>query len=375
MKHFKIIVPGVILMVSALLLNSIAQSAEKKVTDKEISAYLQNPMANPIDNPDLPNVLIIGDSISIGYTLPVRKLLEGKADVFRPEVNCEHSGFGARNIEKWIGNKKWDVIHFNFGIWDTHYMYHGKMVLEKDLPNINIKEVKFRHTTDEYINNLKKILASLKKTGAKLIWTTTTPFIYYDKPTKKLLLKNNEEAVKLMKNENVRIDDLYNFALPNLKKWLSNDGYHFTELGYEQLGKQVVSSITSALNSPIPVLKQDYQVIQRNSNSMGTCRVLPEEPWLQSGEIKVCIKDTSGKTISEQIINIDEKKYRKDETVLIQDIPVGGPYKIIISNPKENLEKIYSNILERWETTVFKLLKTGKHRYRKDSFSKLKLKP
>jgi len=33
------------------------------------------------DEPGLPRVLIIGDSISIGYTLDVRALLKGKANV------------------------------------------------------------------------------------------------------------------------------------------------------------------------------------------------------------------------------------------------------------------------------------------------------
>jgi acyl-CoA thioesterase-1 len=32
----------------------------------------------------LPNVLVLGDSISIGYTLFVRELLEGKANLYRP---------------------------------------------------------------------------------------------------------------------------------------------------------------------------------------------------------------------------------------------------------------------------------------------------
>ena len=50
---------------------------------------------------DLPNVLILGDSISIGYTLQVRELLKGKANVFRPvnptgtrPVNCSEPWWG-----------------------------------------------------------------------------------------------------------------------------------------------------------------------------------------------------------------------------------------------------------------------------------------
>ncbi len=342
MKYHKILIPGIIL--TALLLNSIAQGADKKATVNEIPAYLQNPMVNPIANPDLPNVLIIGDSISIGYTLPVRKSLDGKANVFRPEVNCEHSELGAKEIKKWIGNKKWDVIHFNFGIWDTHYMYNGKMVLEQDLPNIKIDDVVFRHTTEQYINNLKKILAALKKTGAKLIWTTTTPFIYYDKPTKKLLLKNNEKAVELMKNENIQIDDLYNLALPNFKKWLSKDGCHFTGFGYEQLAKQVASMIKSSLTScstNYPVLYSDYQVVQRDCDSNGTCRVLLDKSWKGNDEVKITVKRKDGKVVLKQIV----KPEKKNKYVLIQNIPVGGPYKIIISTPNKKPKKTYKNIL------------------------------
>ncbi len=44
----------------------------------------KNPAVRPIkDVPGLPRVLLIGDSISIGYTLQVRELLKGKANVHR----------------------------------------------------------------------------------------------------------------------------------------------------------------------------------------------------------------------------------------------------------------------------------------------------
>ena len=40
------------------------------------------------DVPGLPRVLLIGDSISMQYTFPVRELLEGKANLHRPAGNC-----------------------------------------------------------------------------------------------------------------------------------------------------------------------------------------------------------------------------------------------------------------------------------------------
>lgn len=93
---------------------AIAQMANKNelYTDAQYSSAF----TNPIDNPNLPNILLIGDSISIGYTIEVRKLLKQKADVFRIPTNGRHSAFGLNNIDKWLGNRKWDVIHFNWGL-------------------------------------------------------------------------------------------------------------------------------------------------------------------------------------------------------------------------------------------------------------------
>ena len=75
-----------------------------------------NPFDNPVDDPKLPRVLIMGDSISIGYTPRVRKLLDGKANIHRPKTNCRWSAFGNENVLHWIGDEKWDLIHFNFGL-------------------------------------------------------------------------------------------------------------------------------------------------------------------------------------------------------------------------------------------------------------------
>ncbi|MCA9070886.1 MAG: hypothetical protein KDA84_18280, partial [Planctomycetaceae bacterium] len=65
----------------------------------------------------LPRVLLIGDSISIGYTKPVIELLKGKAEVQRVKGNAGHTGMGLEKLPKWLDEKhgQWDVIHFNWG--------------------------------------------------------------------------------------------------------------------------------------------------------------------------------------------------------------------------------------------------------------------
>ena len=193
---------------------------------------------------ELPNVFIIGDSISIGYTEHVKELLKDIANVSRPQCNCADSGTGLKNLQIWLGTQKWDVIHFNFGIWDTHWMKNDQIVSN----HLSIdKDTHRRFTTEEHLENMSKIVAILKKTGATLIWGSTTPFVSYGEDTKLLLQKNNDTDKELMLKEGVTVNDLYNLALPNLKEWQSNDGCHFKPEGYDQLAQQVASTIADVL--------------------------------------------------------------------------------------------------------------------------------
>ena len=167
-----------------------------------------NPFDNPVDNPALPRVLIIGASISIGYTPRVRKLLKGKANVPRPQTNCRWSAYGNEKILDWIGNSKWDLIHFNFGLWDW---YGWKQ------PN--------KSTPESYAKNLEGVVEKLKSTGAKLVFAVSTPpcigpekkvqFIVSDKRAESF----NRSALAVMKKNNVIINDLYSLIGNNRKQY------------------------------------------------------------------------------------------------------------------------------------------------------------
>ncbi len=62
------------------------------------------------------NILIIGDSISIGYTPLVEKYFADKATISHNPGNAQHTGTGLDKIEEWIGSGKWDIIQFNWGL-------------------------------------------------------------------------------------------------------------------------------------------------------------------------------------------------------------------------------------------------------------------
>ncbi|MFC5457573.1 SGNH/GDSL hydrolase family protein [Prosthecobacter fluviatilis] len=194
-----------------------------------------NPSLAPIqDVAGLPRVLLIGDSISMGYTLPVRKLLEGKANVHRIPTNGGPTKNGVANIAKWLGTGKWDVIHFNWGIHDLKYMPDGKRQVEPVA----------------YEANLRSLVATLKKTGAKLIWATTTPIPEGElNPPRKFgqVKEYNEIAAKVMAENGIAIDDLNAWITPQLATMQKARDVHYTAAGSDYLAKQVAAEITKAL--------------------------------------------------------------------------------------------------------------------------------
>lgn len=56
------------------------------------------------DDPKLPRVLLMGDSVSIAYALEVRKLLAGVANVHRVPANCgsTKTALGSYGLVRWF---------------------------------------------------------------------------------------------------------------------------------------------------------------------------------------------------------------------------------------------------------------------------------
>lgn len=202
------------------------------VADAAVSG---NPAMKDIEDiPGLPRVLLIGDSISIGYTMPVREALKGKANVHRIPNNGQSTAIGLLKMDRWLGDKKWDVIHFNFGVHDAKYLTETETKVSKA----------------NYEKNLQEIVKRLKATGARLIFATTTPVPeVLDPPTRRFesIPERNEIAVKVMKENGVAVDDLYAVILPKQAELQRPKDVHFTSDGSALLGKAVAASIEAEL--------------------------------------------------------------------------------------------------------------------------------
>ena len=242
----------------ALLLPTTAFSADGSKTasshgngrpaEASLYGHLKDAFVDPVDSPNLPRVLLIGDSISIGYTVPVREYLGGKANVHRPPENCQHTGHGILRLKDWLGTDKWDVIHFNWGIWDTHYIDKETGDIRSDAESATSPDrVRIRYTPEQYRENLTKLVAVLKTTNARLIWASSTPVVSRKGDRFKDIAQYNKVAESVMKEQGVEIDDLYQYALPHVAQWQTPDQCHFNQLGNKNLGQKVGKAILDGL--------------------------------------------------------------------------------------------------------------------------------
>lgn len=202
----------------------------------------------------LPRVLILGDSISIGYMSSVKAMLKDEAFVTRPmrgnnrAENCSGTTNGVKNIDRWLKLEggDWDVIHFNFGLHD----------LKREDPKTHKASTNPNHPhqapPDVYEKQLREIVKKLKTTKAQLIFATTTPVPKGGvKPHRDVAdpEKYNAIAKTIMKENGVAVNDLYAFANPKLKEIQRPVNVHFTPEGSKQLAKEVVKHIRQSLKN------------------------------------------------------------------------------------------------------------------------------
>ena len=211
--------------------------------------------AQPASVPDplLPNVLLIGDSVSLDYTSHVRSLLRGKANILRPvdsktgqPINCGSTQEGLRGIEEWLALTRWDVIHFNWGLWDLCYRNpESKLYGNRD-------KIKGRISVPlaQYREHLETLVRRLEKTGARLIWANTTVipageagrFVGDE-------IQYNQAAAEIMFKHGIAIDDLYALTrgFPS-ELFVAPGDVHYSKKGSSILAAQVARAIQAALS-------------------------------------------------------------------------------------------------------------------------------
>ncbi|MEC8336847.1 MAG: ThuA domain-containing protein [Planctomycetota bacterium] len=195
--------------------------------------------------PTQPRVLLLGDSISMGYHPAVVAGLDGEAVVIRPEENCEGTTKGASQIENWLtlegGN--FDVVHFNFGLHDIKRV--GADGQGSDDPRDPSQA-----DPATYARQLRSIVEAIRASGATPIFATTTPV-----PAGKVrphrertdVDRYNQIARQIMAEHEIAVNDLNRFAASKLNAIQRPVNVHFTPEGSQTLGEQVTRSIRDVI--------------------------------------------------------------------------------------------------------------------------------
>lgn len=188
-------------------------------------------------------ILLIGDSIRMGYDKYVKASMKNVAEVFSPEENCKFTTYILRNLHVWTDDLKLydvDAVHWNAGLWDTLKIYDDG----------NLVPLEF------YAENIERICKRIQflfPTSIQ-IFATTTPVIEegfikkFEERTNADIQKYNEKACEILAKYNVRINDLYSFLENNHTPLHSDQTHFYTNEGTKIIGDKVTSVLCDSLN-------------------------------------------------------------------------------------------------------------------------------
>ena len=117
-------------------------------------------------------------------------------------------------------------------LWDV-FRYDGEHVLTP---------------LDRYLEDMKRVYARMKETGARIIFATTTPTTPYDVDRRQEdIVEYNREITRWLEEEGVEINDLYSFVKPHVFEYISDDHVHLNKYGVHEVGNRVVEVIKKHL--------------------------------------------------------------------------------------------------------------------------------
>ncbi|MBQ7299105.1 MAG: SGNH/GDSL hydrolase family protein [Clostridia bacterium] len=223
-------------------------------------------------------ILLIGDSIRMGYDHYVQESMANVAKVYFPKENCSHTTAILRMIHCWTDDLKLyeaDAVHFNAGLWDTVRIYGEDTLLRPET----------------YAYNLERIVKRIHFLfpNAKVIFATSTPVQeegYIDAFETRYnsdVEAFNQIACEVLPKHGVLINDLYHLMKGVPADYYSDQTHFYTAAATERLGKQVARTLCQALDI-------DESLLLTPDSAKYHCpmRGIPDkEAYVQQGHIYV----------------------------------------------------------------------------------------
>lgn len=210
-------------------------------------------------------IVLIGDSIRMGYDKYVRDALDGAAEVFYPNENCRFAEYVLRYAHDWKNSGKWgddvDLVHWNAGLWDVLELFGDEPLSTRDF---------YKYTIPRIDKRLRMLFPK-----AKMVFATSTPVnekiaspdFYRHNTT---IEEYNALAVEALAGTDTVINDLYSL-MKNVPDDYHSDFVHFyTKQGTELIGGKVLSVICKQLSlSPSQIKIENFQPEKYDRDEIG----------------------------------------------------------------------------------------------------------
>lgn len=210
-------------------------------------------------------IVLIGDSIRMGYDKYVKVALENSAEVFYPPENCRFTEYVLRYAHEWKASGKWgsdvDLVHWNAGLWDA-------LELFGDEPLTSLSYY------GEAIGRIDKRLRMLFP-KAKMVFATSTnvneararpEFIRHNTTIEKY----NAEALRVLSDTDTVINDLYPLTASVPDSYRSDWVHFYTPEGTELIGGKVLSVICEILSiTPEQVDMESFESEYYSKSNIG----------------------------------------------------------------------------------------------------------
>ena len=210
-------------------------------------------------------IVLIGDSIRMGYDKYVMEALHGVAEVLYPSENCRFAEYVLRYAHEWKNNGNWgddvDLVHWNAGLWDA-------LELFGDAPLTSLSYY------GEAIARIDKRLRMLFP-KAKFVFATSTnvsekmsdPDFTRHNAT---IEKYNAEALRALSGTDTVINDLYSLTASFPDSYRSDWVHFYTPEGTEMIGGRVLSVLGSLLGiTPEQVNIENFEPERYSESNIG----------------------------------------------------------------------------------------------------------
>ena len=186
-------------------------------------------------------ILLLGDSIRMGYQQYVKEELEGEYEVLYPGDNGRFAAYTLWQVNqelKW--NPDIELVHFNNGYWDM---------------NIEAPMTEAIHPVEEYVSFLRRIVGLCRQCGAKVVFATTVPILEAGAAgdntgvqgtinySNEWVKEYNAAAVALMEELEVPVNDLYALCREDDRCYKCEDLLHLSEEGSRRCAAQVAEFV------------------------------------------------------------------------------------------------------------------------------------